>query len=191
MTAWRVLTTAAKLVVLPLLQLPAIGRLLTGRRGVPREGIAITHGRSDRQFAAFTLGLTVLEASVVGLLFRSFAVMRYIDAVQWWGVGLILGMLATATVYPHVVSPLGLAVRHHGRRYDIPREQIASVVWQAHKETPGDDALFLGDQHGTQLAIALAEPYQVPGTQRMVKRVLIAADDPDSAARLEGALRRR
>lgn len=131
-------------------------------------------------FAAFTLALTVVEAGVVALLFRSFEVMRYVDAVQWWGVAVVLGILATATVYPHIMTSETIRIRRRGATFEIPLGMIDSVSWSPQRTKPEGDVLFLSGQDGTQLTLTLKEPHKVAGTANPVSQVLIAADDKSS-----------
>lgn len=131
--------------------------------------------------------MTIVEALVVGLLFHKFAVMRYIDILQWWGAASMLGLYATAVVYPHVVTPTEVRLRHRGRVISLPLAQVQRVRWNPMRQRPVEDSsLFLPAKEGTQLTFELEPPVMIDG--RTVFTVHAAADDQAVVERIQGCI---
>lgn len=167
----------------------SLARWLARRPAVAKDGVALGYrGPMVLPITVF-LVLSTLEVVVVDVAVPwPWAWLRFLVlGAGVWGAVLMLGMLAAVSVYPHVVEPAGVRVRH-GATFELflPRDAIATA--RAVRGTrDGRSVQVVGEclyvvatsQYAVELALTRPVPVRLPrGGVAEVTAVRLHADDP-------------
>ncbi|MFB9687064.1 hypothetical protein [Amycolatopsis plumensis] len=171
----------------------SIGLLLSGRKDVPPDGVALPYAGPQRPMIIVFFAVALVEAGAfmladIGAVGGTILLVAEIYTAAW-----LLAYLATSITRPHTLSPRELRVRV-AAMFDlrIPRADIASLTRR--KETHpsartlvwGDEELVLAQNMETNVVAVLRRP--VPATRPLgrtetVRVVKFFVEDPALAVR--------
>ena len=166
-------------------------RWVTRRPDVPPGGVAFRYVGAVALLLWVFIGVSAVELVVVHVLLPWETVRRVADVIGIWGLVWMLGLAASYSVHPHVVTEAGLRIRQgHGVDLTVPWEAVASVgMRERSRDTSkalqvdrSEQAVVLNVVMGsmTDVDIRLKRPLLVPvrGNEESVTEIRLYADEP-------------
>lgn len=186
-----VMSLARRAVAFEIALYRSLFRWVTRRPHVPPGGAAFSYVGAVALLLWVFIGVSAVELVVVHLLLPWETVRLVADVVGIWGLVWMLGLAASYTVHPHVVTASGLRVRQgHGIDITVPWDAVATVgVRERSRDTSkalqvdrSEHAVVLNVVMGsrTDVDVRLRRPLLVPvrGGEESVTEVRLYADDP-------------
>ncbi|NIH84580.1 hypothetical protein [Amycolatopsis granulosa] len=180
----------------------AIGLALRGRKALDDDAVALPYSAAQRSFLVVFAVVTVVEGLLFALVRFGPAVHVVLAVLEVYSLLLVVGLLCSATVYPHSASPREVRVRH-GAHLDVPVPVTAIAAVRARSEDhSGKRALTLQDgtftvaqSWQTNVVLELRHPVTVTrplgrtGEARVIK--FYATDPRAAVAAIEEVAQRR
>ena len=166
-------------------------RWVTRRPDVPAGGVAFGYVGAVALLLWVFISVSAVELVVVHVLLPWESVRLVADIIGIWGLVWMLGLAASYTVHPHVVTESGLRIRQgHGIDITVPWEAVATVgVRERSRDTSkalqvdrSEQAVVLNVVLGsrTDVDVRLRRPLLVPvrGDEEAVTEIRLYADEP-------------
>jgi len=186
-----VVSLARRAVVFEIALYRSLFRWVTRRPDVAPGGVAFRYVGAVALLLWVFIGVSAVELVVVHVLLPWETVRLVADIIGIWGLIWMLGLAASYSVHPHVVTESGLRIRQgHGVDITVPWEDVASVgMRERSRDTSkalqvdrSEQAVVLNVVMGsmTDVDIRLKRPLLVPvrGSEESVTEIRLYADEP-------------
>jgi hypothetical protein len=142
-------------------------RWVTRRPDVPSHAVAFAYiGAVAALLWAFIV-VSAVELVVLHLLLPWEVVRIAADVISVWGLAWMLGLTASFTVYPHLVSDSGLRIRHGaGTDITVPWDAIATIGVRERSRDKSRAVQLDRDEQDTVLSVVIASRTNVDLTFR-------------------------